>query len=295
MAHAFQGAQVARDPVLRATYLAGRVDGVPLFRASESNSDRALEWEPRWTVGSGRVAFTFLSERNEEFVESRLSYYPPHAKWGWTPGQHELVRNRPVVGRALSNSEAKECFLCHSTLLSLRQDRPSLKTSLVGIGCERCHGPGREHMEAARRSKRPGLIYRFRGTRADRVLELCARCHRGPGALPAKGIETNPQLARFQGTAMALSACYTRSGGRLTCTTCHNPHGEVSTSRTSYETTCRNCHTGSDPTAPACSVNPRNGCVDCHMPTRSLGEPMNLKFRMHWIRVYRTRPGASAE
>jgi hypothetical protein len=129
-------------------------------------------------------------------------------------------------------------------------------------------------------------------------------------------------MVRFAVTAFAASRCYTGSAGRLSCVTCHDPHQRLSTNTAVYERVCRSCHSGTDegrttndqrigpsdtgrssfavarssspnpqsairhPQSKPCPVNPRAGCVGCHMPAQPAGFPTPTTFRNHWIKVY---------
>jgi predicted CXXCH cytochrome family protein len=83
------------------------------------------------------------------------------------------------------------------------------------------------------------------------------------------------------------SACFRKSEGRMTCTTCHDPHARTSTDVVAYEAICLTCHQGASRTP--CSVSPATGCIDCHMPCRDASRGMMMTD--HWIR---SRPEADA-
>ena len=75
--------------------------------------------------------------------------------------------------------------------------------------------------------------------------------------------------------SMTLSQCYRKSGGRLGCTTCHDPHFEPSHEEASgyFNKKCMACHTEK-----SCSAsleirrhkNPPDDCAGCHMPKRDV-------------------------
>src|SRR5262249_47826393 len=75
----------------------------------------------------------------------------------------------------------QECFFCHNAYpeieaaggreLFLRGAIPE------GIDCQRCHGPGAEHMKNARAGKAPSAILNPARLSRDRQLELFFQCH----------------------------------------------------------------------------------------------------------------------
>jgi hypothetical protein len=156
------------------------------------------------------------------------------------------------------------------------------------VTCEACHGPGREHIAAARRHDRDLKMAHLAGLRAEISIELCGQCHRSPAS---NRRDDDPmaetQLARLQGFALAQSACFRKSGGNLSCVTCHDPHRDADrTGHAVYDARCQSCH--HDPAAhqSVCKAQPQGDCVSCHMPAQEVQLPTRPKFRNHWIRVW---------
>jgi hypothetical protein len=78
---------------------------------------------------------------------------------------------------------------------------------------------------------------------------------------------------------------------------CHDPHTNVSTDNRHYEAVCLNCHAtssnsvalvGNSVRGAACPVNPRSGCIPCHMPPRHAFKDSDIPtyFSEHYIRVW---------
>ena len=79
-------------------------------------------------------------------------------------------------GRAFS----RKCAGCHDTGLNIAYDAGNLITSYAyldrNIGCEKCHGPGSEHV-AASIADRPLTIINPAHLTAEGEKELCGQCH----------------------------------------------------------------------------------------------------------------------
>lgn len=278
--------QTVHDPALGITYTWRLKEGKPVCRVYRIRDGAAEELTPAYVVGSGHHGYTFLFQKKGVFMESRLSYYPPARRWTWTPGQEDLTPFRAPMGRVLQSGDSFSCFICHSTNLVHQGEQALPDRSRFNVGCERCHGPGKEHVEAARAGRKPGHVWDYRGASADTVMQLCGQCHREPGAIPEDKLDEQPDSARFAGTALGASKCYKNSGGRLSCLSCHNPHEPVSTDRASYERVCKSCHTGQAGGQKLCPVNRASRCISCHMPERHMPDPPEVKFHYHFIKPY---------
>jgi len=281
----FRTTQKLYDKALDCTYTFEVKDGRALSRIRKRDGS-TIEMRPAYVIGSGRYGRTPVYERDGTYLEGRASYYPTMRKWWWTPGQIKESPARPIEGRVMGDAETFRCFLCHGTVLSQSGTQPVGPGSRLDIGCERCHGPGREHVTAARAGKRAGGVHSYRAASAGVIMELCSQCHRSPTAVSETDMSQNTDIPRFAGTALAASKCYQLSKGQLSCVTCHNPHSSVETDAGSYERVCLSCHSPGKPEQKPCPVKPETGCIPCHMPRQSIDFPGDVKFHNHWIKPY---------
>ena len=205
-----------------------------------------------------------------------------------TPGQAADGKQEGLEpsGRRYTDANALKCFECHTTLLSDRG--PSVldeSTMIPNVGCERCHGPGKSHVEAARAGApdvKLAMPFGPGRSTTDEQMRMCGACHRVPSMGDASLIRTdNPVLVRFQPVGLMQSACYRKSAGAVSCVTCHDPHSRTSTNRAEYEAVCLSCHEG--PSKTPCKVSPATACLGCHMPRRDVSRGMLLTD--HWIRI----------
>ncbi len=129
----------------------------------------------------------------------------------------------------------------------------------INVGCEACHGPGSEHLEARARGAAivsPGLLT------PEREVMLCGACHSRPlgiggmeapldaeGRMPpawlrradfaasfASRVEGGPEdfyesgdarSSRQQATDLLRSTKYRNGAILMTCSGCHDPHGDA--------------------------------------------------------------------
>lgn len=242
-----------------------------------------------YAFGSGNVGRTYVSRRSSQSLELRFSYYGWVGRWDYTPGLRTSRALNSRLGQRLDRETEASCFACHATALVRDGAKIDLDHSLLGIGCEACHGPGRGHVEAVHRRDPDLRMARLADVRQQVSLRLCGRCHRGqppPGLPPAAAAI---KMARMQGYALSLSACF-RKGG-VTCLTCHDPHHDpAEKSNARYNAICVSCHDPGQPAQTACPAQPRGDCVSCHMPEEDVGMPTGPRFRTHWIKTWAEAP-----
>ena len=292
------------DPNLRFTMTAVR----------GSYYETAIFWQPPdeqkqteridIVVGSGQRGQTYLYWKGDRLFQLPVSYWTPLREWvnspGYTDGTADF--NRPVVPRCL------ECHAAYFTSIpsAPSENRYEKSSAVLGISCERCHGPGRQHVELERakaghadvpeqsaNKKRPSkgdeedsqIVNPRRLSRA-RQIDICAQCHGGLGEerAPAFSFVPGQPLSDYlelqqpdpgakvdvHGNQVALlerSRCYL-SSAKLTCNFCHDVHAPERDAA-AYSDRCLSCHNPE-----RCGEYPKLGpdivknCVDCHMPVQ---------------------------
>jgi Cytochrome c554 and c-prime len=265
-------------------------------------------------IGSGVRGQSYLYWHGEQLFELPVSYWSDGARWINSPGYTNGTMNfqRAVTPR---------CMECHATYIEPRSADPSTnrfqKDSLVlGISCERCHGPGAAHV-SLHQAKAPAsaeTILNPAKFSRDRQVDLCALCHNGirSEALapafsyqPGKPVDTylqadtgevaaHPDVHGNQVGLLKKSRCYLSSPG-MSCSTCHNEH-QAEQAAASYSSRCLNCHqVESCGMAKTMGHKIADNCIDCHMPvettaavaSETAGQRIRPKMRNHWIKVYR--------
>ena len=264
-------------------------------------------------IGSGRRGQTYLYWRGNALFELPVTYWTETHEWINSPGyvDGKVDFNRPIYPR---------CLECHATTFQTAGPPANqyVKDSLVlGIGCEKCHGPGAEHVRRERGPHPPqdgspdiAIVNPARLAR-DRQMDLCGLCHAGAGVplTASQSFRPGDDLARYvaitvppidapvdvhgnQKQALERSKCFT--SGTLTCSTCHNVHQRQETPD-SFSVHCLTCHT-----VHACGrfkemgESIRTKCVDCHMPegrsqaltSESEGQLLRARLRTHRIAIY---------
>ena len=264
-------------------------------------------------IGSARKGQTYLFWGKDNLLfQLPVSYWTELASWVPSPGYDDKIVNfsRPILPR---------CLECHASFFESIPDekvsnRYRKSNYILGISCERCHGPGQKHaaLQLARNGElRNQAIVNPAKLSRDRQLGLCALCHAGIGVskAPAFSYIAGNDLEKFiqieipqpdetldvHGNQVALlkrSRCFQAS--TMTCSTCHNvhiPQRDVA----AFSETCLNCHK-----IQSCGIFPQKGpmiagkCVDCHLPSQRSntvvsshdGRQINPEVRNHWIKIY---------
>jgi hypothetical protein len=265
-------------------------------------------------VGSGRHGQTYLYWVDDQLFELPVSYWTWNHEWVTSPGfpAGQVHFDRAVVPR---------CLECHASYFVSKAPPPNrfAKDSLVlGINCERCHGPGARHVAVTREHSRnstsgsnPLAIVNPAHLARERQLDLCALCHAGAvdpirppmtfmvgdnvrdylRIQPAKP-DAPVDVHGNQVGALEQSKCFASS--TMTCSTCHDVH-EKQENADSFSRHCLTCHK-----MEACGRYRtlghaiRTRCVECHMPledsakitSKAAGSTLHAVLRAHQIKIY---------
>jgi DmsE family decaheme c-type cytochrome len=212
---------------------------------------------------------------------------------------------------------AETCKVCHpeqfSKFSKTRMGRLFLlqaRSPKEANACETCHGPGKAHVDAGGGKGKGGLITFAKNdkTPVEKRNAVCLDCH-------AKGARVFWQGSAHESRDVACTNCHKimeqvspkaqlaketeietcgtchlqkraqtmRSShmplreGKITCTSCHNPHGTVTQTllkEQGVNETCYTCHT--EKRGPFLWTHPpvQESCVNCHDPHGSNWEKL---------------------
>jgi tetratricopeptide (TPR) repeat protein len=271
---------------------------------------RIVEWakglEKSYPIAhamGGKNVFFFLTplERGRLQVLP-LAYDVRRKEWYDTAGSAVRhfggMTDAPLDWTDVAFTFNSSCFNCHVSQLSnnydLGKDTYHTTWSEPGINCETCHGPGAEHIRAARATPKgkelghPKLITTGAMT-LDQRNALCSSCHAkiyplttivAPGErffdhFGLIALE-NPDFypdgrdlgENFTETSWRLSAC--AASGQLECIHCHTSSGRNRFVGEKANNACLPCHASQVQHAAEHSHHRRDDlgskCVSCHMP-----------------------------
>jgi len=129
-------------------------------------------------VGGGTKGQTYFYWKDNKLFQLPVSYW---RTIGWinSPGYPDgfAIFNRSVNAR---------CLECHATYFQPLPEQNTYRRDnyVLGIGCEKCHGPGRDHVQreqSKRAAGSPSAILNPAHFSRERQLDLCAWCHAGLG------------------------------------------------------------------------------------------------------------------
>ena len=274
-----------------------------------------LEKQVTHVMGSGARARSYIHQTpNGRMVELPISWYAQENSWGMAPGYDKP--DHAGFTRIITN----RCMFCHNgyPFSAMKADRPGwdhdpsfIGEIPMGIDCQRCHGPGEEHI---REANNPTSLERVRKTitnparlGAERQLDICMQCHlETPFRTPKSvlrfgrsfysyrpGEPLSDYIVHFdyeEGTGheddflivsaayrLRKSACFQQSS-KMTCTTCHDPHESLPPSERAahYRQVCLGCHEVESHFQSA-------DCTECHMPARRTKDVVRVVMTDHFI------------
>jgi len=252
---------------------------------SVSDGVQTLTMPIRWAMGaSSAIGQTYVLENEGQFYESRVSYFSELQGLDITLGAQDVAPKDllDASGRRMSREDNLQCFGCHAT--NATQGRQlTLDKMTPGVQCERCHGSAEKHLAGMTRGDAVrGKMKDLSALSTEQISNFCGRCHRTWEDVAVRGKLDITDL-RFQPYRLTGSKCYDADDPRISCLACHNPHHEVDSNSSDYDSKCKACHAGGKPEARACKVGTTR-CASCHMPKIEL-PGAHHKFSDHRIRI----------
>ncbi len=279
-----------------------------------------------YVLGSGKRGRGYLIEHDGMFFKSPIAWFSTTNEWGLSPGYppdgHKRFERRITDG----------CINCHAGHLAVKREAADTFVKPVvieaSIGCERCHGPGKKHVELHKLAQDEAFDNeeivnpaRLDPARRD---SICAECHLHgkatvlrtgqkvydfkPGQLlednrivfvtPPGKVNTSVTAALSQVEQMESSTCFIKSGGRMGCTSCHDPHRlpQPESKVEYYRGKCLACHETRGcglPVKERLAREATDSCMACHMaPVLHVGNILHVSFSDHRILRQTDTPSA---
>lgn len=271
-------------------------------------------------VGSGTKGQSYLYWRENHLFQMAISYYANANSWSNSPG---FPRYKAHFARPIHS----ECMGCHGSFTDVDFSSGTLleayspNTMVMGVNCERCHGPGGNHVEKFSRDAKAGgdpLLVNAAKLSRIQQLDACGVCHASiyKTLNPMVSFRTGDTLAMVpmenldstgkidvhgnQYGMLRRSKCFTAST-TMTCSSCHDPHKKERGNEALFSQRCMNCHTDKNtdfekmaPGMPVADVKQK--CITCHMPNQE-SKVLNVRLdansqrtpavmRSHLIRIY---------
>jgi predicted CXXCH cytochrome family protein len=281
-----------------------------------------------YAVGSGQRAHSYLCDVGGQHYMSPITWYTGAGSYDLSPGYEKANQHfeRRIVDGCIFCHVGRSAI--HPTAAHTFNRTPFLELS---IGCERCHGPGGDHVEyhhglANTDLEADPIVNPARLSQPYRD-DVCFQCHlqgvtrvvhpglRDFSYRPGQAIADiwtvflngtkisadNTTQAVGQAEQMLASRCYLESEGAMSCTSCHDPHSSPSeeTRVEFYRSRCLNCHSSGDSIdclleqSQRLSVSAADSCIECHMPKLDANDVSHTSQTDH--RVVRSAGGGGAE
>jgi predicted CXXCH cytochrome family protein len=277
-----------------------------------------------------RIDYTLGNRRIQHYLtklpDGRIVVLPP----SWDIGRKQWFHNFDIgdpdeSGEVEVQLWNKNCYSCHVSQeeKNFNVDRAEYQTSWIdfGVNCERCHGPGTEHIAAYSAKVKPtgpvkGVVLQTK-LDAARDTAVCAQCHSFrdifvPGFKAGddyydhfvpileydQPVDKDPaywadgRTRRFSSDAIGFwqSQCFLKGGA--TCLKCHVEAHDTGIEKNPQlkpdaAVLCTRCHTAIGAAISAHTHHPEksagSSCVECHMPRTVLS--IKAKIRDHSMSI----------
>ncbi len=203
-----------RLPGLTHTFSRVGDDRIELEVREDDHVKRAII---EYAVGSGHQGITMIAKDEQGTDRSlRISYLHDGPTWTETKGANSAPSEPgEQIGRALGLKSVRHCIHCHATwyrAVDLSQKGPrGPEARDHGIGCERCHGPGLNHVKAVESGFAEPAIALTSKTPSEPRLKSCTECHAADGSIQP----SDPEFTRVPGNHPVVQPLLHRQQGSI--------------------------------------------------------------------------------
>lgn len=291
----------------------------------ENGDTTHQRWEKiDYVVGSGNQTRSYLIEREGYIYEAPITWYVSKQIWDLSPGYDD---NNARFDREIGLT----CMACHTGYVDyVEESKNRYRFVSEGIDCEKCHGPGAIHIKKIEGGQMIDVgmetdysIVNPAKLPLQKQFDICQQCHlQGINVLkegkkmadfrPAMSlkdigdvfVEQDPDKNAFgiasHAQRLQQSSCFIESEGRLTCTTCHDPHKSIASTEVDiYIRQCQTCHQAGKEIL--CAENEtqllkmEGNCISCHMPSGGTSDIPHVSFHDHFIRIVQQKDSLEKE
>lgn len=306
-----------------ATKEGNKVAHVEKLQDSKGNPISEFEEVIEYTCGSGTRGCSYFVFEFGKLFQSPLTWYSQEKKWDLSPGFDKA--HHPRMERTASDG----CLACHAGRMNpMAKQRDTFDRQKpfheLSIGCERCHGPGKEHIEFHESTARdPGAVDPI--TNPEKLEPelreaVCYQCHlQGENRVVRYGrtehdFRPGMHLADIwitflksgdttggkteavsQVEQMRQSQCFIQSKGTFGCISCHDPHRSPKEENRVefFRSKCIACHQQGDQQEPTCNLplaerkqkSEQDSCIQCHMPKLGAGDVAHTAQTDHRVHI----------
>lgn len=279
------------------------------FINTRSPSGKKQDFAVKYTFGVDPLQQYLIELPGGRLQAFTIAWDVQLKKWFHLHPEEKITVSDPLHWSKKFYNWNSNCATCHSTNLQKKYDQKSKSYhttwSEINVGCQACHGPGKQHVEWANKQlsgksskiKNKGLITQGKVMTADQKIERCASCHSRRHAVSDNNKVRENFFDHFMPALLRDDLYYAdgqikdevfvygsflqskmhRAG--VTCVDCHNPHS-LKLKQTGNGL-CTQCHndkpikrlsglTIKKYDGPMHSHHKRGSvgaqCVNCHMP-----------------------------